>query len=98
MQAEPEFKDAQIESNSTAAKLVAAAAREFNRHGFFGTDSNKIARRAGYAPQTFYRWFADKTEIFLAVYRAWEEEERSVLARLLTENAPANRIIDAIIE
>ncbi len=78
--------------------MIAAAAREFNRHGFSGTDTNKIARRAGFAPQTFYRWFRDKTEIFVAVYRAWEEEERGVLGALLAENASPRRLVDAIVE
>ena len=82
----------------TPARLVAAAAAEFNEHGFAGTDTNKIARRAGFAPQTFYRWFDDKTGIFLAVYRAWEEEERRVLAHLLSTKASARRIVDAIVE
>jgi AcrR family transcriptional regulator len=81
----------------TAGKLVAAAAKEFKRHGFHGTDSNKIARRAGFAPQTFYRWFRDKTEIFLAVYRAWEDEEREVVGGLLAEHASNERLVDAIV-
>jgi AcrR family transcriptional regulator len=84
-------------SGTTAARLVAAAAREFNRFGFSGTDTNKIARRAGYAPQTFYRWFKDKTEIFLAVYRLWEEQERRVLGDLLARKAPSERIVEAIV-
>jgi AcrR family transcriptional regulator len=81
----------------TAGKLVAAAAKEFKRHGFHGTDSNKIARRAGFAPQTFYRWFRDKTQIFLAVYRAWEDEEREVVGGLLAARAPDERLVDAIV-
>jgi AcrR family transcriptional regulator len=84
-------------SNGTDAKLIAGAAKEFNQRGFSGTDTNRIARRAGFAPQTFYRWFSDKTQIFLAVYRAWEEEERMVLGRLLAEKAPASRLVDAIV-
>jgi AcrR family transcriptional regulator len=55
---------------STRERLVQAAAAEFREQGFAGTDTNRIARRAGFAPQTFYRWFTDKTEIFIAVYRA----------------------------
>lgn len=81
----------------TAARLVAAAAREFNQHGFDGTDSNKIARRAGFAPQTFYRRFRDKTAIFLAVYRAWEDEETRVIGTLLAERAPMQTLVDAIL-
>lgn len=55
--------------------LIEAARAEFDRAGFEGTDTNRIARRAGYAPQTFYRHFADKTAIFLAVYDRWLEDE-----------------------
>ncbi len=81
----------------TGAKLVEAAAKEFRQHGFAGTDTNKIARRAGFAPQTFYRWFGDKTDIFLAVYRAWEEDEKDLLARLHAEKAPTSALVDAAI-
>jgi AcrR family transcriptional regulator len=81
----------------TGAKLIAAAAKEFRRHGFLGTDTNKIARRAGFAPQTFYRWFADKTEIFLAVYRAWEEDEKQALIALQAKHAPLSSMVEAIV-
>ena len=84
-------------SAETRAKLTAAAAREFNQHGYHGTDSNKIARRAGFAPQTFYRWFRDKTEVFLAVYRLWEEQERDMLAKLIAARAPAGDLVDAAV-
>ena len=86
------------EGKSTSDKLIAAAAKEFNQRGFDGTDTNRIARRAGFAPQTFYRWFADKTEIFLAVYRAWEDEERAMLSKLLARKAPTSEMVDAAIK
>lgn len=84
----------------TRALLIDAAAREFRLGGYSGTDSNRIARRAGFAPQTFYRWFKDKREIFLAVYRRWEDEEREVLAPLMAPAAPsprAPRMVEAIV-
>ena len=59
VKAEPQRMDASTRTSGTGTKLIAAAAAEFNDHGFSGTDSNKIARRAGFAPQTFYRWFKD---------------------------------------
>jgi len=55
--------------------LLAAARAEFDQAGYEGTDSNRIARRAGYAPQTFYRHFKDKTAIFIEIYHRWFEEE-----------------------
>jgi len=71
----------------TADQLLQAAAAEFNEHGFQGTDTNRIARRAGFAPQTFYRWFDDKAEIFIKVYEAWQQQELGVVQKLLAENA-----------
>ncbi len=59
----------------TREALLQAARAEFDHGGFDGTDTNRIARRAGYAPQTFYRHFADKRAIFLAVYDRWLEVE-----------------------
>ena len=83
---------------TTRQKLISAAAAEFREQGYAGTDSNKIARRAGFAPQTFYRWFTGKTEIFLAVYRAWEREEGVVIGKLIAEGAPGSRLADALID
>lgn len=81
----------------TAQKLLAAAASEFNEQGFEGTDTNKIARRAGFAPQTFYRWFADKTEIFIKVYETWQQQELGILRKLMAENAPDARLVQAVV-
>jgi AcrR family transcriptional regulator len=67
----------------TLACLIDAAEAEFNAHGFHGTDTNRIARRAGYAPQTFYRHFADKTAVFIAVYDRWWKDEMAALGRAL---------------
>jgi AcrR family transcriptional regulator len=75
-----------------------AARAEFGEHGYGGTDSNKIARRAGFAPQTFYRWYADKTAIFIAVYRRWEEDELAMLGDLVSKRASARKLVDAVVE
>src|SRR5277367_3682725 len=83
-------------STPTAALLVAAAMAEFNEHGFAGTDTNRIARRAGFAPQTFYRWFKDKTEIFIAAYRALEEELWGINASLV-EGADDETVVEAVL-
>src|SRR5260370_17670464 len=63
----------------TRERLVAAAARIFNRVGYHGTDSNRIAKEAGYATGTFYKHFKDKREAFLAVYEAWVTSEWSAV-------------------
>lgn len=84
-------------TGETAERLVAAAAAEFNEHGFAGTDTNRIARRAGFAPQTFYRWFDDKIEIFIRVYDAWQVEEARALAPLLAEGAADTDVAAAVV-
>ncbi len=70
----------------TRSRLVEAAGKLFNSVGYFGTDSNRIARAAGYAPGTFYVHFADKLEIFLEVYRGWVASEWQAIAAVI---APA---------
>jgi len=67
----------------TASLLLDAAEAEFNSAGFDGTDTNRIARKAGYAPQTFYRHFADKIAIFLAVYERWWKDEADAAGKIL---------------
>lgn len=69
--------------DGTKLNLIESAVREFGELGFEGTNTNRIARRAGYAPQTFYRHFADKLAVFLAVYEQWYRENIESVA-----NAP----------
>lgn len=82
---------------ATSERLLQAAVREFNEHGFGGTDTNRIARRAGFAPQTFYRWFQDKVEVFIKTYERWQSEELGALATLLAENASDVRLAQAVV-
>jgi AcrR family transcriptional regulator len=82
---------------ATSERLLRAAASEFNEHGFGGTDTNRIARRAGFAPQTFYRWFQDKVEIFIKTYERWTHEEFGAIGTLMAENASNVRLARAIV-
>lgn len=61
--------------DGTRERLIAAAAEVINRDGYFGTDSNAIARAAGYSPATFYKHFEDKRAILLAAYQRWVAAE-----------------------
>ena len=65
---------------ATRAALVCAARQEFEECGFDATQSSNIARRAGYAPQTFYRHFADKVDILLAAYADWHADEQHAIS------------------
>jgi AcrR family transcriptional regulator len=87
----------QSREEPTSERLLQAAASEFNEHGFGGTDTNRIARRAGFAPQTFYRWFQDKVEIFIQTYERWQREEFGAVSILLAKNASDVRLARAIV-
>lgn len=77
----------------TRAALLDAAWEEFEEPGFEATNTNRIARRAGYAPQTFYRHFEDKRAIFLAVYARWVDEEFTALTDIRDADKVAGIII-----
>src|SRR5271168_56796 len=94
---EAETKPKQVRSG-TAEKLLYAAAAEFNEHGFAGTDTNRIARRAGFAPQTFYRWFRDKVDIFIQVYDRWCREQFSAIGRTFAESKSDTRLAEIVVE
>lgn len=82
---------------STRERLVQAAALEFNEKGFHGTDTNRIARRAGFAPQTFYRHFEDKTDVFLAAYTTWIREEYCAIDAVMDRDDFDLAVADIII-
>lgn len=82
----------------TRDRLVHAAAEIFNRDGYEGTDSNRIAREAGYAPGTFYKHFADKREIFAAVYAEWVAKEWRAVTATLGSNATTQQRAEEIVE
>lgn len=88
-------------AESTRARLVAAGAEVFNRDGYHGTDSNRLARAAGYAPATFYKHFPDKQALFLAVYEAWVTAEWAAVERVVRTNLPpaarAARIVAMVV-
>ncbi len=81
-----------------ATRLLHAATAEFVEHGFEGTSTNRIAERAGYAPQTFYRWYADKQAVFIAVHSAWAEAEMAQLDAMLSETASSAHLAEAMVE
>lgn len=78
---------------ATRLALVEAAAAIFKTEGYFATDTNAIARRAGYAPGSFYKHFPDKTAILLAVYELYAAEEWAGLAAATgSQQKPADRL------
>ncbi|TNE36868.1 MAG: TetR/AcrR family transcriptional regulator [Alphaproteobacteria bacterium] len=86
------------ETSGTREKLVEAASFEFNTVGYSGTNTNQIARRAGFAPQTFYRHFEDKLEIFVAVYEGWQASETRDVAMAAKSRGGSASIARTVLE
>jgi len=75
---------AEASDSPTRARIMAAAEERFAAFGYRRTGIAEIARHAGVAPGTLYRYFENKEEIFRAVMREglarWLETARRVLA------------------
>jgi AcrR family transcriptional regulator len=98
--AEPATRPTRGSPDETRRRLVAAAGVVFNRDGFEGTDTNRIAREAGYAPGTFYKHFTDKQAIFGAVYDEWVGAEWRTIDALLERGGPglARALAEHVVE
>jgi len=85
---------------TTRDKLIAVAAEVFNEVGYWGTDTNRLARAAGYAPATFYNHFSDKREIFLAAYRLLADKEWDEIRQVLAdpETGGLDRVAEVILK
>lgn len=79
-------------SAATRAALVAAARPLFAERGFGGVGTETIVHAVGVTRGALYHQFADKTELFAAVYEAIEED----LARRLAERIAAAGVSDPI--
>jgi AcrR family transcriptional regulator len=61
-------------SATTRAALVAAATRLFAERGYAGTGREEIVRAAGLTRGALYHHYADKADLFRAVFEAVEEQ------------------------
>jgi AcrR family transcriptional regulator len=86
----------------TRERIIDGAATLFNQFGYHGTDSNSIAKEAGYATGTFYKHFQDKREVFLAVYERWLTAEWQAVDEELSKGQrpadTARRIVEISIK
>src|SRR5215831_8837191 len=77
----------------TRGRILEAAEQRFATFGYRRTGMAEIARDAGVAAGTLYRYFASKEEIFRAVIR---EGTESWLARARAAVAPAGTAIERL--
>ncbi|SCD34040.1 transcriptional regulator, TetR family [Streptomyces sp. SolWspMP-5a-2] len=81
---------------ATRMEIARAAAGLFVRQGLRATRAEDIARAAGIAPRTFYRYFATKEEAVAPLYAAgaerWAEAVRTAPAELTVPQALAHAV------
>jgi AcrR family transcriptional regulator len=74
-------------SDTTRAALIAAGRRLFADHGFAAVGTEAIVRAAGVTRGALYHQFADKSELFAAVYEQVEQELIERIGLLLADVA-----------
>jgi AcrR family transcriptional regulator len=77
----------QDEAASTRRAIIAAARVLFAERGFAATVTTEVVRRAGVTRGALYHHFADKTDLFRAVFQDLEHE----LNQFVVERARAER-------
>ncbi|MER7683777.1 TetR family transcriptional regulator [Streptomyces sp. NPDC097610] len=81
-------------------EIARAAAGLFMRHGLRATRAEDIARAAGVAPRTFYRYFAGKEEclapLFSAGVEKWAEAVRDAPADLSVPEALRHAVVQTL--
>jgi AcrR family transcriptional regulator len=85
---------------TTQERIVAAARQRFSENGFHGTTTAEIARTAGIAEGTIYRYFRDKKELFLAcvepAIRELVRRETAVVRTSSPREMLRNRMIERV--
>ncbi|MCX5558421.1 TetR/AcrR family transcriptional regulator [Streptomyces sp. NBC_00038] len=81
-------------------EIARAAAGLFMRNGLRATRAEDIARAAGIAPRTFYRYFASKEEslgpLFAAGSQRWAEMVRDAPAHLTVPEALHHAVVQTL--
>lgn len=74
----------QARSMEKRRRLMDAAMRLFDTHGFDGTNAKAIAREAGVSVGTFYAYFKDKKDLLMEILGEHTAEIDSIFGKLET--------------
>ncbi|MFZ5827294.1 MAG: TetR/AcrR family transcriptional regulator [Bacillota bacterium] len=83
---------------NTKERILEAALRLFHEYGYRGATTAEIARQAGVAEGTIYRYFKEKKELFLACVEPVIEEAVRRELSLSGEGSPRERMRRRVIE
>ncbi|MEW5809599.1 MAG: TetR/AcrR family transcriptional regulator [Actinomycetota bacterium] len=93
MEVNPRPRRTQAERTAaTRAKLLAASRELFAVNGFADVSTQAIVAAAGVTRGALYHQFADKAELFAAVYEGVEAELVTTIATRIAEAAPADHL------
>jgi AcrR family transcriptional regulator len=81
------------QSEATRAKLVRAGRRLFGKRGFADVGTEEIVRAAGVTRGALYHQFADKRELFAAVF---EDTEAELIAEAARGAAATDDTVEAL--
>lgn len=87
-----------MELTSTQDRIVAAARTLFGQNGFHRTTTAEIARQAGIAEGTIYRYFRDKKELFVACVEPIIQEVVRRETAVMSGGSPREILRNRVIE
>ena len=79
-----------MRAQATVDAILAAAAQILVKHGYEGTNTNRIAEAAGVSVGSLYQYFPNKESIVVALMERHADEVWSIFVRQSSEvwNAP----------
>ena len=80
------------------ADILRHASALFNREGYQSPSIERIAEHAGISKMTFYRYYADKEALILAILRQKESEFMQDLTQITADKATAREKLFAVFD
>ncbi|HDZ2451896.1 TPA: TetR/AcrR family transcriptional regulator [Klebsiella pneumoniae] len=80
------------------ADILRHASTLFNREGYQSPSIERIAEHAGISKMTFYRYYADKEALILAILRQKESEFMQDLAQITADKPSAREKLFAVFD
>lgn len=83
----PRKQPRQQRSRETVEAILEAAAQLFQRHGYAGTTTNKIAERAGVSIGSLYQYFPNKDALLVALAEHYLDRSAEQVGRVFARAA-----------
>ncbi|MEU4579077.1 MULTISPECIES: TetR/AcrR family transcriptional regulator [Nonomuraea] len=93
----PRKQPRQQRSRQTVAAILEAAAQLFQRHGYAGATTNKIAERAGVSIGSLYQYFPNKDALLVALAEHYLAESADRVAQVFAGAAGRRPSLSALL-